>query len=267
LRSPLTTLYGELTHALRRPRDAAEYRRVIEDVLDSTRRLKQLAEDLLALARIGAEPPGPDVVLAGACVQEAVRWVARAAQDRRVTITVAGPDAALRGQPRDLARMLRNLLDNALAHAPPDSRVEVTLARREDVVVIAVSDQGPGVPTADRERVFEPFYRGALERAEGDAGAGLGLAIAREIARAHGGDVVLGDAPTRGARFVVTVPCALGAEGHRTSSRTTWTSSQTSSAAAGPGQAGSMNTDVPGETSPAGTGSTVTSATPPPAQR
>jgi two-component system heavy metal sensor histidine kinase CusS len=209
LRSPLTTLYGELSHALRRPRDAQEYRRFIEDALDSTRQLKQLAEDLLALARVGSEDADARAPVALIdCARDASGWTARAADERRVTVSITGDAANVLGRRRDLARMLRNLFDNALAHSPEGSTLDVRITQDAAHVSIAVTDQGAGVSAEDRARIFDPFYRGARERAEDDGGSGLGLAIAREIARAHGGDVTLDAAVTGGARFVVTLPRA-----------------------------------------------------------
>jgi signal transduction histidine kinase len=142
------------------------------------------------------------------CVRDAARWTARAAAERRVTVSITGEAPAVLGHGRDLARMLRNLFDNALAHAPEGSTLDVQITQDAAQVSIAVTDHGPGVSTEDRARIFDPFYRGARERAEDDGGSGLGLAIAREIARAHGGDVTLDAAVTGGARFVVTLPRA-----------------------------------------------------------
>ena len=104
--------------------------------------------------------------------------------------------------------MLRNLLENAVRHSPSPGRVlvEATLSTDTGTVEIAVGDEGSGVPEAERARLFEPFFRGADAR--GSDGAGLGLAIARSIARTHGGDVHLDATARRGARFVVRLPGA-----------------------------------------------------------
>lgn len=105
--------------------------------------------------------------------------------------------------------MLRNLPDNALAHSPDGTTIalEVEGAGRE--VRIAVTDEGPGVPAGDRERIFVPFFRGSHERAAGRGGVGLGLAIVREVVHAHGGTISLTDRPGgSGARFEVRLPTA-----------------------------------------------------------
>ncbi len=117
-----------------------------------------------------------------------------------------GSHALVSGRPGDVERMLRNLIENAVRHSPAGGRVVVEGKVRAGVVAIAVADEGSGVPEPERARLFEPFFRGARARAEGGSGAGLGLAIVREIARAHGGDVHLDTTVARGARFVVELP-------------------------------------------------------------
>jgi two-component system heavy metal sensor histidine kinase CusS len=209
MRSPLTTLYGELSHALRKPRDADAYRQAIEEALEAARRLKLMTEDLLALARLGAdvgEPSEPvDVLERARAAAEAVAWEAR---ERETHIEIGGDTAHVLGHPRNLERLLRNLIENAVRHSPRGGRVDVVVERHGDVIEAAVSDEGPGIPEAERERVFEPFYRGVRERADDMPGAGLGLPIARQIARAHGGDVILDATRTTGSRFVVRFPAA-----------------------------------------------------------
>ncbi|MDI3286821.1 ATP-binding protein [Polyangium sp. 15x6] len=214
MRSPLTTLYGELSHALRKPRDADTYRQAIEEALEAARRLKLMTDDLLALARLGAdvgEPSEPvDVLDRARAAAEAVAWEAR---ERDTRIDIRG-DARLLlvGHSRNLERLLRNLIENAVRHSPTGGCVDVVVEQRGDVIEAAVSDEGPGIPEAERERVFEPFYRGVRERAGDMPGAGLGLPIARQIARAHGGDVLIDAARTKGSRVVVRLPVARGGD-------------------------------------------------------
>lgn len=202
LRSPLTTLYGELSLAVRRDREAADYRRTIEEALDSTRRLKSLAEDLLALARIGAAAPA-DV---GRHTVPALLVEARAALGAGAGIDVLGSCRDVAGNAADLARLLRNLLENALRHSPEGVPVSVELADQGQLVTITVTNQGPGVAEAERERIFDPFYR-APDGVPRDGGTGLGLSIARAIARAHGGEVRYRPRD-QGAAFVIELPAA-----------------------------------------------------------
>ncbi|MFO0604804.1 MAG: HAMP domain-containing sensor histidine kinase [Polyangiales bacterium] len=203
LRSPLTVLLGEITLTLRKERSAPEYRTALEEALTSTERLRALADELLALARLGADAGAPaERVELAALVRSALDELAVQAEARGVALVGDGAEASVDGRSTDLQRMVRNLVENAVRHA--GGRVRVATAARGGRAEIVVEDDGPGVPEADRARIFEPFYRGPRERAAG-GGAGLGLAIAREIARDHGGDLAL-DRSERGARFVVTFP-------------------------------------------------------------
>lgn len=209
LRSPLTTLYGELSLALRRSREPAEYERAIREALDSTQRLRRLAEDLLAAARLGAAPDvAAEPVQLAELAAEAIALVAPEAEARGVDVRWHGADASTVGRAPDLLRLLRNLIENAVRHSPPGGRVVLAAHRLGDRVELRVEDAGPGVPASERERIFEAFYRGAEERAAGQ-GTGLGLTIAREISRVHGGDIeVTAAASGIGACFVVGLPAA-----------------------------------------------------------
>jgi two-component system heavy metal sensor histidine kinase CusS len=208
LRAPITVVQGQLALALRRPRGEEEYREAIREALGSAGDLRALTEELLDFARAGAGSAGPfEPTSIARAAREAARYALADAERAGVTVDLSVDDALVPGRPQDLARLLRNLLENAVRHSPPGGRVLVeSVAGRSGVVEIAVSDEGSGVPAAERERIFEPFFRGVAAR--GSAGAGLGLAIVREIARAHGGDVQLDAAGTRGARFVVRLPLA-----------------------------------------------------------
>jgi two-component system heavy metal sensor histidine kinase CusS len=213
LRSPLTALYGELQLALRRERTPDEYRGAIGQAIDSAKRLITLAEDLLALARLGADPDDArhdDTLDVREIVERAISWAQGGATARNVTFEVEGDSGIVVGRRIDLERMVRNLVDNAVRHGPEGSVVRIVLSKREDFADIEVIDAGPGVAARDRPRIFEPFFRSDGVRSE-ESGSGIGLSIAREIARAHGGDIVLTDRggsaeqDGSGASFVATV--------------------------------------------------------------
>jgi signal transduction histidine kinase len=209
LRSPLTTLYGELSHALRRSRDVEQYREAIDEALLATRRLLTLADDLLALTRVGrmvaSDERDVDLV---EVVQEAWATVASEAAGRGVRLELDLAAMYVRGNPLDLTRLARNLLENAVGHAPPDTVVEVEGQRDGDVAVLRVRDYGTGIGQGDAERVFQPFIRGSRERASTRPGTGLGLAIVREIAKQHRGSVELRAVEGPGACFIVRLPLA-----------------------------------------------------------
>jgi two-component system, OmpR family, sensor kinase len=217
LRSPLTTLYGELQQALRKPRTAEDYRAAIEESLSSAQALVRLADDLLALARVGAASVGESVQCS---LLEIVESALASVSGRRaaagVGVEIVGGEHVIEGRPLELQRMVRNLLENAIAHSPKGSEVRVELNAQvdraglpESIVTIAVADEGTGVDPADAPHIFEPFWRSAADRAHGTDGAGLGLSIAREIARAHEGELALVDS-ARGARFVASLPIRRG---------------------------------------------------------
>ena len=209
LRSPLTSLYGELQLALRRSRSAEEYKAAIEEALGSATRLKALAEDLLALARIGSERETPQTpVSLGEVAKHAASWVAVEAARRHVALDVTADGSMVLGHAIDLERLLRNLLDNAVRHCPEGGHIWLEAKSEGEMVLVSVADDGPGVAEEDRDRVFEPFFRAPSQR-QRDDGSGLGLAIVREIARVHGGDVIVDDRPGGpGARFRARLPAA-----------------------------------------------------------
>ena len=208
IRTPLTILRGNLEVTLRRERSAAEYRGCLETLVGEVDHLEGLAQQLLWLARAdaaGLELQPEEVAVDGWVTQVAERHrQAVAAVGGRLEIdATSGARAAI-----DTARMqqlLDNLLVNACRFTPEGGAVRLT-ARRDGGVSIAVEDDGPGVPEADREAVFRRFFRGDDARNRAHGGSGLGLAIGREIARAHGGEVWVEESPSGGARFVVRLP-------------------------------------------------------------
>ena len=123
-----------------------------------------------------------------AVVSRAVTAGRAAAPNHEVTL-VAPDEAVIDGDAHRLRQVVDNLLANALRHSPTGVAVEVRVTAAPDAVTIEVGDHGAGVPAADRERIFEPFYRADSSRARATGGAGLGLAIVAAIARAHGGTV------------------------------------------------------------------------------
>jgi two-component system heavy metal sensor histidine kinase CusS len=204
LRSPIAALLGELSLALHRERDAASYRESIEEALGAARSLKAVTEDLLALARIGATSVAVDRVPLADVTRAAVESTHDAAEAKGVGIEVTCDESVVEGHAGDLQRLLRNLVENAIRHSPRGGCVRIDAHSESDHARLQVSDEGPGVPPDVRERIFEPFFRLAAERVD-ETGAGLGLAIGRSIARAHGGELHVDDSD-HGARFVVRLP-------------------------------------------------------------
>ena len=206
LRTPLAVTINALEIALRRPRVVTEWERIGRDTLDELRHLAELVEALLHEARAGAfDVAAEPLELDDAVAAVTGRW-REAAGAAGATLAVEGrTGVAVRIDPRALAIALGNLVRNAIAHAPRGSAITVRLAAVRGGGRIDVDDQGPGVPVADRARVFAPFERGPQASGEG---VGLGLAISRRIVEAHGGAVVIADAPGGGARFTIELPAA-----------------------------------------------------------
>ncbi|MGW1431103.1 ATP-binding protein [Streptomyces sp. NPDC002431] len=202
LRSPIASLRTQLEVAAAHP-ELLDLPGAVADTV----RLQTLAADLLLLARLDAgERPGGTRVDLGRLVREEV---ARRTGDRiAVTVSVPGGERfEVTGSRGQLARVLGNLLDNAERHARGAVAVGVRAAGRGGVVV-SVDDDGAGVPPGQRERIFERFVRLDDARSRDDGGAGLGLAIARDVAVRHGGTLTVGEAREGGARFELRLPGA-----------------------------------------------------------
>ena len=204
LRSPLTRIRSEIEVDLAHPA-RADLAATHRSVLEETTALERLVDDLLHLAR-SDETAGlraraaidlDDVVLAE---------VHRQRSSGRVAFDVSGVTSAqVRGHADQLARVVRNLVDNAARHAA--ETVTITLAEQGANAVLAVLDDGPGIPEDEHQRVFERFARldDARDRASG--GTGLGLAICRDIVGRHDGTIAIDADHRPGTRFVVNLPC------------------------------------------------------------
>lgn len=204
LRSPLANIRAQLEVDLARPEDAQPLA-TEQSVLEEAVRLQRLADDLLLLARgdAGAPMRAEPVDLDDVVFREAERLRSTRAADVD-TLRVSG--AQLIGDAELLSRAVRNLLENAARYANERVTVELREDRRAGVVDLAVVDDGPGVPEGARERIFERFARLDAARGRDAGGAGLGLAIVREIIERHGGTIAVGAASEGGARFEVRLP-------------------------------------------------------------
>lgn len=200
LRSPIASLRTQLEVAQAHP-ELLE----LDGLIGDTIRLEHLAADLLLLARLDAgEQPRADRVDLTALVREELEHRVR----DRVGVRIETPEqpVTVTGSRTQLARVLGNLVDNAQRHAA--SLVRVAVDRDVDGrVVLSVTDDGPGVPPADRDRIFQRFVRLDDARSRDEGGAGLGLAIVRDVVQRHGGTIHVADGAP-GARFVVTLPAA-----------------------------------------------------------
>jgi signal transduction histidine kinase len=209
LRTPLAGLLSQVDVALRRERPPAEYQRVLGVVRAKAAHLRQIIESLLFLARAETESGRPDleVVDLTAWVDEHLRgWSTHPrAADLRAAIEADGP-LPVRAHPPLLAQLVDNLLENACKYSRPGTPIAVRLSRRRGAAVLTVEDRGCGLSAEEQARVFQPFYRTPDARTKGQAGVGLGLAVAQRIASVFGGTVRVESEPGQGSRFEVTLP-------------------------------------------------------------
>lgn len=179
------------------------------DLVAGTHRLSPLVNDLLNMDRLDDPHLTTDYEPVDlATVADHI--VATATTNRGVTVERTGvPAAPVSGNTERLGRILSNLIDNAVRHSPDDATVTLEVRTEGGHVVARVTDQGPGVPSDQRERIFDRFTRLDSARTSRDGGSGLGLAISRAIAVEHGGTLVCEESNSHGAHFVLRLPPAV----------------------------------------------------------
>jgi heavy metal sensor kinase len=209
LRTPVTTARTAASVTLQQPHRAEpEYRETLDIIEQEMVRLSRIVDDMFTLARAdaGSYPVRPTPMYLDEVFDEVVRASRVVASTRQITIA----DSAVRPAPftgdEDLIRrLIVNIVDNAVRYAPSNSVIRIALDRAQRGYAISVSDDGPGIPPEVQLRIFERFYRVDAARTR-EGGAGLGLALARWIARAHGGDVALASSSSMGSTFIITLP-------------------------------------------------------------
>jgi heavy metal sensor kinase len=209
LRTPISIIRGEADVALAQDRSAAEYQQALAIVLDESRRLSRLVDDLLNLAR--ADAGRVRLQVSEFYLNDLVAECCRSAQTLAVARGIAlecpaHDDVAFRGDEELVRRMVMNLIDNAIRYTPAGGRVTAALEVRGGAVSIRIADTGTGIAPDAVAHVFERFYRGDKARSRQDGGFGLGLAIVKWIAESHHGAVELASAPGQGSAFTVTLP-------------------------------------------------------------
>lgn len=208
LRTPLAQirLYAE-TLALGRERSEAERERALQVIVQEAERLDRMVDDVLAFVRSAGPEPAQErrrTDLA-ALARETVNAFRPLAESRGTRLVVIGDDAAIgMADSTAVRKALSNLIDNALKYGPREQVVTIRIERRDGRVRLAVEDEGPGVPSESRSRVWRAFERLEVDRPTG--GAGIGLAVVERIAVDHGGAVAVEEAPGGGARFVLALP-------------------------------------------------------------
>jgi signal transduction histidine kinase len=208
LRTPLTVLRGNAEQALalgaETPRD------LLEDIAGEAIRMSRLVDDLLLLARSDAAalPLALERVDGEPFLAEvAARAQALVGTPSKLTVDIAA-DGALEVDPARLEQAILILIDNAAKYGRPDGRIELTTVERDGHLLLSVRDDGPGIPADALPHIFERFYRVDRTRARSSGGAGLGLAIAKSIVLAHGGQIQVDSLVGRGTTMTISLPLA-----------------------------------------------------------
>ncbi|WP_121749787.1 HAMP domain-containing sensor histidine kinase [Streptomyces sp. E2N166] len=212
LRTPLMSVRGYADLFQYAAADApGERERHLARLRAEAARMGVLLDDLLLLARLDAAEVEAPLRWEDADLTDLVRQAAdafRAGHPEHPLTAKAGPAVVkLRLDPQRIRQVLDNLLTNAAVHTPAGTKVSVAVSVTADTVRVAVADTGPGIPAADRERIFDRFYRVDKARSRDRGGSGLGLAVAGSLVRAHGGTIELGGEPGTTV-FTVTLPAA-----------------------------------------------------------
>ena len=209
LRNPLAPIRAAVEVMARTPPDAARYEELRATIARQAAQLSRIVEDMFTLTRAdaGSYPVHHTLMYLDEVVDDVVRAARVLADTKQVSIELATiQSASFSGDEELVRRLVGNLLDNAVRHAPLRTTVQVHLNQRAESYVLSVSDAGEGIPRESQSHIFERFFRGDVARTSSVGGAGLGLALARWVARAHGGDVTLVHSSPQGTTFEAVLP-------------------------------------------------------------
>lgn len=226
LRTPLTAIRGYVEALADEPLNAEDRARFLEVIARHASRMERLVRDLLRLASLDARQ---ETLERAECpVQELLRGCAADlspvidSRHQHVEVRVEPSAARINTDPAKLQDVLRNLVENAVNYSPEGSTIRLEATRRERQLVVTISDDGPGIPEADLERIFERFYRVDKARSRESGGTGLGLSIVKHLVDLLGGRVWAANRPGGGAVFTVSLPldppataAAAGIPAHR----------------------------------------------------
>jgi two-component system sensor histidine kinase SenX3 len=206
IKTPVGALQLLAEAALDAHDDPEAVERFVGRMQHEAQRLSRLVQELLDLSRLqGGEPlPASTEVSVDAVLDEAVDRTRLVANARGIAIVRGGdPGLVVLGEESQLVTAVANLLDNAVSYSPDGTRVALGVHLRDDVVEIAVTDQGVGIPEEEQERIFERFYRVDQARSRATGGTGLGLAIVKHTVGNHGGEVTVWSQPGNGSTFTI----------------------------------------------------------------
>jgi two-component system, OmpR family, phosphate regulon sensor histidine kinase PhoR len=221
LRTPIASIAAAAETLAESGPDESEKTELVALIQRQSAHMRELIDDLMDLAQIesGSVELKAEAVPVAALLRETARDLVAEAERRSVTMTAGGDEEAVFfGDRRRLGQVVRNLLDNAVKFSPEGSAVTLTAFRRAGRAGFAVEDHGPGIPRAEREKIFQRFYQVERSRSKVRPGSGLGLAIVKHLVHLHGGTVEVDAEIGRGSRFTVELPSAgelpAGRAGH-----------------------------------------------------
>lgn len=204
LKGPITRIRGMAEVTLTTGSALPDYERLAADTIEACDRLLDMINTMLTISKTeaGAESLDVSTVDLTRVVADACEIFEPLAEDKGIRLSWDAPEGVVcTGDVGKLQRMMANLVDNAVKYTPEGGHVEVKMTRSADGVRITVTDSGPGISLEDKDRIFERFYRGDSSRSQ--PGSGLGLSLARAVARAHGGDITVENLEGSGARFSI----------------------------------------------------------------
>jgi two-component system, OmpR family, sensor histidine kinase KdpD len=209
-KTPLTSLKAATTALLSDPANRLqEYREMITIADEEVNRLARLLTEAIQTAQVesGKLQPEKELQSVSTLVSRTINQMKLQLGGRELRMTAPDglPLVFVDSELIELA--IRQVIENGLKYSPPDTPLAITVQAGEDSVSIVIADQGPGIPESDQERIFDKFYRGSKDRYK-VTGTGMGLAIAREILRVHGGAISVQSAPGKGAEFRISIPAA-----------------------------------------------------------
>lgn len=207
LRTPVSSIAAAAETLAETEADDPEAPRLVELVRRQAQRMRELIDDLTDLSSIesGSVVLVRETVDLHALAAETAEELRATAQSRDVSIRVESPEGiAVEGDRRRLGQILRNLLDNAVKFSPPGGTVRIAVDRADSRPSIVVEDDGPGIPAAEQDRIFQRFYQVDRSRSKVRPGTGLGLAIVKHLAQLHGAEVTVSSEPGSGSAFRVT---------------------------------------------------------------
>ena len=208
LRTPPSIIQMHQELALSKERTADEYREALETCQRATTRMNSLVESLLTLARLDADGLALTMkpVDIAAVITASIDHAQPLADAKQIAVSAEVSQAIVSGDRERLGQVVTNLLTNAIAYSPTGSRVDVSLARNNDEIIVSVTDSGVGISDEDQTKIFRRFHRVDKERSRDTGGSGLGLSICQTIVKAHGGEIKVESESGKGSIFQFTLP-------------------------------------------------------------